>query len=100
MTTVSPSRTCAATAWRIGTTLETSDIGHQTSVRHLAQAFVDDAQRRFDIVVVHHERRREPERAFASAQEQESLLEGALHQLVRHIGGGLARGAILHELDT
>src|SRR5258705_13920543 len=63
------------------------------------QAFVDDAKRRIYVVFVYDERRREPERALAAAEEQEALLERAADEVARHVGRRLAGLAILHELD-
>src|SRR6266700_8058694 len=70
------------------------------SVGLLAQALIDQAQRRVHVVVVHDERRREPQRALAGAEQQEALLERPLHQPVRDVGCGLARRAVLDELDA
>src|SRR5438552_10148661 len=69
------------------------------SVGLLGQALIDQAQRRVHVVVVHDERRREPQRALPRTQEQQAFPERALHQIVRDVGCGLARRAVLDELD-
>src|SRR6266576_5687269 len=61
-------------------------VTRRGSVGLLGQALIDQAERCVHVVLVHDERRREPQRALSRAQEQQALPEGPLHQLVRDIG--------------
>src|SRR3989442_404832 len=73
-------------------------VTRRGSVRLLGQALIDQAERRVDVVLVHHERRGEPQRTLPRAQEQKPLLERALHQLVGDLRRWLPGGTVFHEL--
>src|SRR2546426_2850065 len=101
MTTTSPSRTCRATASCMDSSLEPSAIGGGvSSIAHLVQALVDDPEGGVDVILIHDERGREPQRALPTAEEQEAFLEGAAHDFVGDVGRGLAGFAVLHEFHT
>src|SRR5438128_3530895 len=70
------------------------------SIGLLTQAFIDQAERGVDVVLVHYQRRGKPQGALPRAEQQQALPEGALHELVRNLRGGVPRSAVLDELDT
>src|SRR5205809_2563382 len=70
------------------------------SIGLLTQAFIDQAERGVDVVLVHYQRRGKPQGALPGTEQQQALPEGALHELVRNLRGGLPCSAVLDELDT
>src|SRR2546425_13092512 len=70
------------------------------SIGLLTQAFIDQAERGVDVVVVHYQRRGKPQGALPRAEQQEALPGGVLPQLVRDLPGGLPHSAGPGELDT
>src|SRR5574342_216582 len=113
MTTVSPSWTWAAMASCMERTCEAwSVIGRRYAVNatppmtdnrrlsfQLFQALIEDGEGGVHIVVVHDERRRQPQRALAGAEQEEPLGERQPLELADQIGVGRARGAVGDELD-
>src|SRR5689334_20136949 len=109
ITTVSPSRTWAATASCMLRTLEaTGDAppvtrrdaaGAHVRSRERAQPLVDHPERGVDVLRSRYQRRREPERAASGAQQQQAARERLLDQAVDQVRRRLAGGAVLHELD-
>src|SRR2546425_8714799 len=75
-------------------------VSRRGSIGLLTQAFIDQAERGVDVVLVHYQRRRKPQGALPGAEQQQALPKGALHELVRNLRGGLPHSAVLDELDA
>src|SRR5690349_16460705 len=109
ITTVSPSRTWAATASCMLRTLEATGDAPPLTLREAQQAgvrsrdraqpLVDHPEGGIDVLRADHQRRREAQRAASGAQQQQAALERFLHQAVDHVRRRLAGRAVLHELD-